>query len=129
MAEKSYAKAIAILQERLGDQWQATEAHGSEEMQRILQRELHYSRQEAETAVKTLIKTGALRYRREVGRSAAGEGRIAPASQSGAAGFGLGSVSGTGGVPDQPIGLGYWQIGHEESEAHGRKGQIDPMHH
>ena len=128
MAEKSYAEAIRVLQHRLGEQWEATEAHGCEEMQRILQKELRYSRHEAETAINTLIKTGAIRYRREVGRSAAGEARVAPAGQAGALGLGLGSVGGTPGVPDEPIGLGHWQIGHEEGVATERKGQINPIH-
>lgn len=128
MAEQSYEAAVQTLRSRLGNQWAGTEADGWEEMLRVLQGELGFSRAQAEGAITAMLRTGQIRYER-----AAERGRDSTVEEPSPV-LANPSATGAGGLPAAPVasgaefGPGYWIIGRERDEdLGGRRGQVDPL--
>ena len=127
MADQSYEAAVQALRSRLGNQWGGTEAEGRDEMLRVLQEALGYSRTQAESAITAMLRAGHIRYAHAAERDRAmADDKPSPVLANPGA-------TGAGGLPAAPVasgadfGPGYWIIGREQDEdLGGRRGQIDP---
>lgn len=135
MAQYSYEQAVQVLKERLGDQWEASEADGRAGLARELREGLGIPQGVADDLVDALVESGQLRYVREQAIGG-GMGAVIPgAPAAGMGGSPTGSgTGGTPGVPAVPVALapGYWQIGSGSGSERGagtriaREGQVDP---
>lgn len=120
---KSYQDAVQVLRGRLNNRWEGLEGEGRDEMVRILREELGFERDEANDAIDAMVQSGTLRYQRPRAETDEVTPPVLPIpAGAGAAGGG----SGAAGVPIAAgvAGVGYWQIGAEESDEPGRAGQV-----
>lgn len=125
MAEIDYEEAVQVLHQHVGMQYGGSESDGRAAMREALQRELGYSRHQADEAIDAMIAAHTLRYH------APGENsNDVPASpiardDAGTAPFAVGSTGANAPGP-VVVGSGYWQIGTADEAAPGRAGQVTP---
>ena len=118
MTERSYQDAVQVLKDHLGATWEGVEAEGRDEMARVLQEQLGYSRKQAHDAIDEMIASGTLRYEQA---SDPAVGVIPPVATT------SGGTSGTPLPAPLAVPAGHWQIGEGVVESTGRKGQVTPM--
>ena len=117
MTERSYQDAVQVLKDHLGATWEGVEAEGRDEMVRVLQEQLGYSKREADDAIDAMIDSGTLRYHANTETGSAIPTPVA---------------IGTAGSAPTPtpapviVGIGRWQIGDGVIESTERKGQVTP---
>jgi hypothetical protein len=129
MSEQSYQDAVQVLRDRMGGRWEGLEGEGRDEMARVLKQALGYDDDQADSAIKAMLRTGQLQYHHYGDAATTTDSSEPPPASPVMAGPQATNTN----MPGAPVrsgeafGPGFWEIGREGGDAlSGRAGQVQP---